>query len=317
MADVDVQGEPLPGAPFDGRHYRNLDGSLDERNVLDLLKWTWQRQQGPWEFVEPTTRAAPPPPRVGDGELRVTLIGHATVLLQMHGVNILTDPVYAERVGPFSWLGSPRFTPPGIPFAQLPKIDVVLISHDHYDHMDVPTLKALCERDHPRFIVPLGNDIRLAGWEISGAKALDWWQSQELAPGLTVTAVPVRHWSRRGPTDFGTTLWAGFVLSAPGGPVFFAGDTGWGSHFEMIAAHFGSMRLALLPVGAYKPTWFMSTAHIGPSEAVDAALLLGAAVTVPMHYGTFPVVDVDPHEFARRVKGAQAVVLAPGETLEF
>lgn len=225
--------------------------------------------------------------RVGDG-IRVTLIGHATVLLQVAGLNILTDPVWSERVGPLSWLGVKRVRPPAIAFDDLPKIDIALLSHSHYDHLDRTTLAALQRRDRPRVVtglkvgrvVPHDNVVEL-----------DWWQRHPLRDGVSVTYVPAEHFSARGPFDRNVTLWGGFVLENPAGAIYFAGDTGAGAHIAAIAERFGPMALSLLPIGAYLPAWFMAPVHMNPREAVAAAEMLRSRVTMPIHYGTIPLAD--------------------------
>jgi L-ascorbate metabolism protein UlaG (beta-lactamase superfamily) len=219
------------------------------------------------------------------------MINHSTVLIQLDGLNILTDPVYSPRVGPFSWVGPRRHRDPGIPFDELPPIHAVLISHNHYDHLDLPTLGRLAERHRPRILVPLGNTALLESEGIAGGEDMDWWQSTTVGTALRVTLVPARHWSGRGLDDRFRTLWGGFVIEGSGGPVYFAGDTGWGRHFAEIRRRFGPMRLALLPIGAYQPRWFMKAAHISPAEAVRAHLTLGAGTSLAIHYGTFQLSD--------------------------
>jgi L-ascorbate metabolism protein UlaG (beta-lactamase superfamily) len=218
--------------------------------------------------------------------LRVTFINHSTVLLQMDGLNILTDPIWSKRSVPL--VGQRRRRPPGIRFEDLPPIDVVLVSHDHHEHMDIPTLRRLAAEHHPPVYVGLGNAAFLARKGVPGGRDLDWWQSVEISPGVTVTAVPARHLSGRGLFDHDRTLWCGFVVKGPSGSIYFAGDTGWGAHFAAIGKRFPHVRLALLPIGGFKPEWYMREQHMGPADAVRAHRALGAATTVPVHFGTFP-----------------------------
>ncbi len=222
-----------------------------------------------------------------DGGLRVTWVNHSTVLLQMDGVNVLTDPMWSQRSVPI--IGKRRRRPPGIRFEALPKIDAVLVSHDHHDHMDLPTLRRLAAAHHPTIYAGLGNAAFLARKRVPGGHDLDWWQSAEIAPKVTLTAVPARHHSGRGLFDHDRTLWCGFVLSGPSGSAYFAGDTGWGAHFAAIGKRFPRLRLALLPIGGFKPEWYMRGHHLGPADVIQAHRDLGAATTVPIHFGTFPL----------------------------
>jgi len=272
---------------FDGTRFHNdVDGRQSE---LAFLKWRMARTPGYWR-----TRAMPygppPPARVDGGALRMTFVNHSTVLLQVDGMSILTDPIWSERPSPFPFVGPKRHRPPGIRFDDLPKIDLVLVSHNHYDHLDVATLRALQRRDRPRIVTPLGNAKLMARHGLAGAIDLDWWQAVPLGR-LVVTCVPARHFSARALSDRNKNLWSGFVIGAPSGDIYFAGDTGWGPHFERIAERFPSIRLALLPIGSYAPRWFMEPVHIDPAQAVDAHLILGARTSAAVHFGTFALGD--------------------------
>ncbi|WP_426755205.1 MBL fold metallo-hydrolase [Myxococcus sp. Y35] len=270
---------------FDGERFHNIEPvkRLSPDEVFQALR---KGPRGPWRDYEEFPPGKPPPERVGPGQLRVTFINHATVLIQADGLNVLTDPIYSDRPSPVSFIGPRRVRPPGIRFEDLPPIDVVVVSHNHYDHMDLPTLRRLEAAHRPRFIVGLGNKALLDDEGFQRVEELDWWQSTEVAPGQTVTAVPAQHRSNRGLTDNAATLWAGYVVSTSGGPVFFAGDTGFGPHFAMMAERFGPMRLSVLPIGAYRPTAFRPV-HMGPVEALQAHKVLRSATSVAMHYGTF------------------------------
>lgn len=271
---------------FDGVHFHNYEptpaGALgDAYRRANLL-----RRHGRWPgWVETPTDT--PPPRVTGNDLRVTFVNHATVLIQTAGLNILTDPVWSTRVGPFPGIGVRRHRPPGIRFADLPTIDVVLLSHDHYDHLDIPTLRRLVARDHPRIIAGLGNAEYLAIRGVPGAVDLDWWQSEEIGAGLRIVAVPARHWSGRGIDEHDRTLWAGFVLETAGGAIYFAGDTGHGNFLELIHRRFPSVRLALLPIAPERPRAALAPRHMSAGDAVRAAHLLGAGMAVGIHFGTF------------------------------
>lgn len=273
---------------FDGTRFRNLEGV--DHGFLAFLKWISNRERGVWQNWIESEPGPAPPERVAEGELRITWVNHATLLVQIDGVNILTDPVWSYRVSPVSWAGPRRHRAPGIRFEDLPPIDIVAVSHNHYDHMDVATLRRLVERNAPIIACGLGNGTFLQREGMSGTKELDWWDSMEVK-GVTVTSVPARHFSARGPGDRDKALWTGFVFRGRSRSVYFAGDTGYGSHFAEIGRRFGSIDVALLPIGAFRPRWFMSPVHIDPYEAIQAHRDLGASVSIPMHYGTFPLGD--------------------------
>jgi L-ascorbate metabolism protein UlaG (beta-lactamase superfamily) len=287
-----------------------------------LLRWQLTRKRGPWrEWVE--AKPGPKPPRrVAGSKLRVTFINHATTLVQLAGLNILTDPIYSKRASPLSWIGPARHRPPGIRFADLPPIDIVVISHNHYDHMDLPTLKRLARAFRPRFFVGLGNAPTLRKAGISRVTELDWWQSVVVRKGVRLHAVPAQHFSQRGLCDGNQTQWAGFVVeSKRAGNVYFAGDTGFGPHFRRLGKRFAPLRLALLPIGAYRPRWFMKGVHLDPREAVRAHMFLGARHSVAIHFGTFALADdgeLEPvitlkRELARQQPRAPFRVLGFGE----
>jgi L-ascorbate metabolism protein UlaG (beta-lactamase superfamily) len=265
---------------FDGHRFHNPGpGWQSER---DFLKWMLNRNRGYWVDSIDAPYGPPPPKRASDGELRVTFINHSTTLLQLDGLNILTDPVWAERVSPMPFGGPRRHRPPGIRFEDLPAIDIVLVSHNHYDHCDVATLRRL---EGCKIITPLGNAALLKRHGIS-ATELDWWQSDG-----PITALPAHHFSARGMSDRNRNLWSGFAIASPAGNVYFAGDTGWGDHFAQIGERFAPIRLALLPIGSYLPRWFMHYAHIDPAEAVRAHFTLRAQTSVAIHFGAFELGD--------------------------
>ncbi|HXC64529.1 MAG TPA: MBL fold metallo-hydrolase [bacterium] len=271
--------------------YENLEPT-DLNSFPLVLKWALTRKQPPWPRWVDSVPGPPPPPKVAGTGLRATVVNHATVLLQGGGANLLCDPHWGERCSPVSWAGPKRVRAPGLRFEDLPPIHAVLISHNHYDHLDRPTLTRL-GRAFPaaRLVTGLGVGRSIPeAWD-GRVTELDWWQSAEAAPGLRVTYVPGRHFSARGPFDRWASRWGGFVAEWPGGPVYFAGDTGYGRHFRMIRRRFGAMRLAVLPVGAYLPRWFMRHHHMDPADAVKAFRDLGADWGLGMHYGTFQLAD--------------------------
>lgn len=288
---------------FDGERFVNREPTGHE-SVVDVMQWLLTREQGPWPDFIDDPPGDKPPARVGKGELRVTFVNHATLLVQMDGLNILTDPHFSERASPVSFAGPKRVRPPGIRFEDLPHIDAVLVSHNHYDHLDLPTLRRLVDRDEPALFVALGNNALLLREGVAGGRDLDWWQTAQLSADVRVHSVPTRHFSARGITDRDKNLWGGFVVEGPAGNVFFAGDTGYGSHFQEVGERFGPLRLALLPIGAYLPRWFMAPVHIDPKEAVRAHQDLRAQTSVAMHFGTFPLADDGYDEPPRDLKKA-------------
>lgn len=275
---------------FDGQQFHNQK-PLQQAGFGDFLRWMLHREPGPWREWTDATPGAPPPLRVSDERLRVTFVNHSTVLVQMDGVNMLTDPIWSERASPFSWIGPHRVRPPGVRFEDLPPIHVVMISHNHYDHLDLPTLTRLARKHRPQFIVGLGNAALLQSAGIANVQELDWWQSIELTGGVRLTSTPSQHFSARGLYDRNATLWAGYVVEGTAGVIYFAGDTGYGPHFAQIRERFGPLRLAMLPIGAFRPAWFMSRVHLSPREAVQAHDALNASTSLAIHYGTFRLGD--------------------------
>jgi L-ascorbate metabolism protein UlaG (beta-lactamase superfamily) len=272
---------------FDGKRFHNPIRQV--RGLRDFLQWMRSRQRGQWHPFQNLSPSPAPPRRVAD--MRVTFVNHATLLVQTGNWNVLTDPVWSERVSPVSWAGPRRHRPPGIRFADLPQIDFVLLSHNHYDHLDLPTLRRLEQRDRPTFCCGLRVGELLLRSGFRDVTELDWWDEVSPRRHVSIMSVPVQHFSGRGFFDRNRTLWTGFVLTGGAGNVFFAGDTGYGPHFEQIRQRAGPIRLALLPIGAYKPVWFMGPVHMSPEEALRAHGDLAAETSVGMHYGTFELAD--------------------------
>lgn len=287
MFDAPAHRGP-PSDHFDGRRFRNVMRAR-HGTVGDFLRWQATREPGRWRRVD--AAPGPPPPRSVDRGVRVTLINHATTLVQLDGLNVLTDPVWAERVSPVSFAGPRRYRPPGLRFEDLPPIDLVLISHNHYDHLCVPTLRRLARTHRPRIVTGLGNRALLEREGIGRATEIDWWESTPIRDDVTVTGTPARHFSGRGTHDRDVTLWMGLSITAPSGHVFFAGDTGYGEHFHQVRLRLGPPRLSLLPIGAFRPEWFMRQVHVSPAEAVQAHLDLESGTSVGIHYGTFRLAD--------------------------
>ncbi len=276
-----------PSDHFDGKQFFNF--GRGNHGTLAFFKWMFTREPGHWpRWIENKTF---PAPSARSEALRVTFINHATMLIQVDGLNILTDPIWSRRTSPVSWAGPARRRDPGVAFDALPKIDFVLLSHNHYDHLDLSTLERLEQRDHPVIISALGNVALLEKHSISGGRSHEWWETVEASTSVRIHLVPAQHFSGRGLTDRDANLWAGYVIESSKGRVFFAGDTGWGPHFQMIRDRIGTIDVALLPIGAFRPVWFMSPVHISPLEAVRAHRILGARISIPMHYGTFNLGD--------------------------
>jgi L-ascorbate metabolism protein UlaG (beta-lactamase superfamily) len=275
---------------FNGRKFLNLEPP-ERKGFIDFLRWQITSRPGRWNKWTDAPFGPVPQPRVKGKDLRVTFVNHATVLIQTDGLNILTDPIWSERASPVSWAGPKRHRPPGIRFEDLPPIDIVLISHNHYDHLNIETLVRLNAEHQPRFVCGLGNRALLNARGILDVIELDWWDAAKVSEEFSVTCVPAKHFSGRGLSDGDATLWCGYVLQGSGGSIYFAGDTGMGSHFVEIKNRFGPFRLALLPIGAYLPSWFMCPVHISPREAVEIHHTLQARVSMAIHFGTFALGD--------------------------
>ncbi len=307
-------------APFpESDHYQNgrfenLGHVGGGKSFWAVLRWklAFSGEEWPEMVLDNVTPDFTQKP--GLGRAYVTLINHATELLQFEGLTVLTDPVFSERVSPFSWIGPKRHRLPGATIAELPKVDVVVVSHNHYDHMDLASLLELERKDHPKFIVPLGNKKVLTEAGLTDVVELDWWQEVKLGSRggdesgsgnesgtiagegtrkrpATISLVPMQHWSRRGLGDTNEALWGGYVIQASGLKVLFAGDTGYGEQFKLIEQKFGSMDLSLLPIGAYEPRWFMKAQHMNPEDSVRAHLDLKSRRSIGMHFGTFQLTD--------------------------
>lgn len=273
---------------FDGKVFRNYD-QVEARGFLDVIKWMFNRENVEWKKVQDASTKKPA--NTQEDSLTIYFINHATFLIQWRGLNILTDPVWSDRTSPFNFAGPERVRPPGILFNDLPKIDLVIISHSYYDHLDISTIEELRDRDQPVFIVPLGVDLFLKNKGIKSVKAIDWWQYINDGP-LKFSMVPALHFSGRGMSDRDKTLWAGYMISDGNQKIYFAGDTGYNHKmFADIAKQHSDIDIAMLPIGAYKPRWLMSPIHISPEEAVVIHQQLNCKKSIAMHYGTFPMAD--------------------------
>jgi L-ascorbate metabolism protein UlaG (beta-lactamase superfamily) len=274
---------------FDGKRFIN-PGGVKAKGLGEVLQWMVQRKRGPWIALHDLPAGDKPLENNKNG-IRITFVNHSTFLIQTRGLNILTDPVWSMRTSPFTSLGPKRMRPPGIRFEDLPRIDMILLSHNHYDHLDMMTLKKLWQRDQPKVVTALGVSAFLKKNNIESAIDLDWWESTTVFD-LPVTAVPAQHFSSRGMFDRDGTLWCGFMLKLEGGYFYFVGDTGYNDNtFKEIGNRFSPIQLALVPIGAFKPKWFMSPIHCSPAQAVQIHLDVKARASVATHFGTFPLAD--------------------------
>jgi len=285
----EITSAPQFAKHFDGTRFY-YPGAPPSRGFLDALRWKLTGRPEPSPRFVSDVEQSIPPRRVQNGELRATLVNHSTVLLQQSDSNILTDPIWSERCSPLSWIGPRRRRMPGVRREDLPRIDIVLISHNHYDHLDLPTLRWLAQDGHSTFIVPTGVSRLLRAEKIGPVHEMDWGESRTFGE-TTIYCVPAKHFSARGIFDRDKTLWCGYVIRSQNGIVYFAGDTALGNHFSQIREWFGSPRLSLLPIGAYEPRWFMSPVHMAPEEAVRAHEILGSRASIAIHHGTFQLAD--------------------------
>jgi len=280
----------LPSDHYNGRHFHNLERNA--RDLGDVFTWLRTRKPSKWPGWEENPSFPLPAPRLSTQlrDWKVTFINHATVLLQVGPYNIVTDPVWSERVSPFKNLGPRRVRAAGIALKDLPPIDVVLLSHNHYDHLDLATLKYLEKRDHPHVVTGLGVAAILHANGIKHVTELDWWGHVE-HKDLNIHFTPAQHFSGRGVRDRDMTLWGSLYVETEAGGAYFAGDTGYGGHFRAIRERLGAPRLALLPIGAYEPRWFMGPVHMNPEDAVLAHRDLDARESLAIHFNTFQLTD--------------------------
>ena len=279
----------LKGAPFDGKRFLNLE-PVRIKTLRDVFKWQLKNQRQAWpRWIESSAQAVIPV-QIAKGQAHVTFVNHATVLVQTSEFNFLTDPVWSKRVSPFSWAGPARVREPGIQFDRLPRIDAVLVSHNHYDHLDIETLKRLDTQFSPLFYVALGDAKILRQAGIRQVQEMNWWTCHT-DRSAQITFLPAQHWSGRWTYDRCRSLWGSFGIEIEGAKIYFAGDTGWSPHFKMIQENWGSPDLALFPIGAYEPRWFMKDFHMNPEDAVQAFLDLRARFAMAIHFGTWQLTD--------------------------
>ncbi len=307
--------------------FRNTADTRD-KTLGEFLRWQRERRQLDVPAPKIDLSVVPPDLPFIQGnrqQFAVTYVGHATLLVQIGGVNLLTDPHFSERAFPVQFAGPKRWQPPGVAMADLPHIDVVLISHNHYDHLDTASVLALNRQPGgpPLFLVPLGIDRWMKALGVENFRAMDWWQQHAL-DAVTITFVPAQHWSRRTLSDRNQTLWGGFVGQHKDRSFYFAGDTGYGPDFAAIGERFGGFDLALVPIGAYEPRWFMAAQHVNPEEAIRIHRDIRARRTVGIHWGTFlltdepldqPLADLETARAKAGIDADEFLTLRHGQTL--
>lgn len=298
---------------FDGLRFFNPGEPDTDRGLRDVLRWRRAAPDNPWPRQ---IDVVPKVPEQRVDALTVTMVGHATVLIQIAGLNLLTDPVWSDRASPFRFAGPRRVAAPGVRFTDLPPIDAILLSHNHYDHLDIRTLRALEARHSPLIVTPLGNDaIIRRHLPPARIETGDWGDVITVGKQADIHIVPALHWSSRGLGDRRMALWGGFMIRVGGKLIYFAGDTGYGTGaiFRAMRQRFGSPDLAILPIGAYDPRWFMAAQHVDPEEAIQILCDLDARRALGMHWGVFKLTDEMRDDPIRRLAaGLSACGIAPG-----
>ena len=275
---------------FDGRKFHNPQGVLS-MGFKSLIKWMRTREKGEWKELKDVPFGPPPKGKIEGDSIVVTFVNHSTFLIQTLGLNILTDPIWSERAGPVSFAGPHRMRPPGIHFEDLPTVDIILLTHNHYDHLDIETLKKLSAKYNPKIYTALGVGKFLEKNGINNIIEMDWWNEIGIDQGITLVCTPAQHFSGRGMFDRDRTLWCGFALKTDKGSIYYSGDTGFGDFFKEIAQRISPVRLSFLPIGAFKPQWFMSSIHTSPEDAVRIHQILKSSQSIGMHFGTFHLAD--------------------------
>ncbi len=308
---------------FDGEKFHNLE-KTEMKSFWDLIVWKLTTTDGYWPSN--TNDVKQYKPNSFSKNLQISFIGHSTFLIQLDSINILTDPIWSERASPVSFVGPKRCRIPAINFSDLPKIDYVVISHNHYDHLDIETLKKLKVHSNPTVCVPLGVDLFLKEESIENVIAMNWWEEKKIKSNFKINFLPSRHFSGRGFTDMNETLWGSWIIISDTTRIYFAGDTGFGIHFEQIANRFPNIEVSLLPIGAFKPRFFMEQIHISPDEAVKSHIILKSKKSIAMHFGTFsladdaidePIIELEKSLLNRKISKENFLIPKFGEPIFF
>jgi L-ascorbate metabolism protein UlaG (beta-lactamase superfamily) len=308
---------------FDGNHFFNptlpKGSAPSRRSVIKMLleprsRWPARVENKGVPRLNET---------LGTDDIAITFVNHASFLIQTRGISILTDPIWSERASPFRWIGPKRVRQPGVAFEDLPAIDIVLLSHNHYDHMDIATLKQIGKRFAPTVFAAAGDAHFVEPLGFEAARELDWWDAVQFKDALKIIFVPAQHFSARGLFDRRKSLWGGYVIESRERRIYFAGDTGYSTHFSDIKSRLGPPDIAMLGIGAYEPRWFMKPIHINPAEAVCAHRDLESKHSIGMHFGTFqlttepfdqPRADLQRSLAESGVPADEFVTLHEGET---
>ena len=277
---------------FDGKKFINLTG-VPANGLAQVFKYITTREPEPWKRNYETYIRDTPLETPDSNGVQITFVNHSTFIIQYEGITILTDPVWSKRCSPVHFAGPARFRPPGVRYEDVISVDLVVISHNHYDHLDKITIQNLIKDHNPKFIVPLGLDHLIRKWGATDVQSLDWWESSNIE-NLSVQSVPANHFTSRGTFDRDQTLWCGYVMEMQGHKIYFAGDTGYGDVFKEIGKRQGPIDVALIPIGAYLPRWFMSPIHVSPKESVLIHQDVQSKHSIGMHFGTFALADDGP-----------------------
>ena len=308
---------------FDGKHFFNTAVSGRHNPTFGSLLKMLRTPRSPWPRSVRNKGVPRLDAALTDDDIAVTFVNHATFLIQVGGLAILTDPVWSERASPVPWTGPRRVRPPGVAFGDLPKIDLILLSHNHYDHFDLPTLRRLRQAVSPTIAVAAGDAPLAERIGFTDVRELDWWDETPVGDALKITFVPAQHFSARGPFDRRRSLWGGYMIESLGRRIYFGGDSGYSTHFSDIGSRLGRPDIAMLGIGAYEPRWFMAPIHMNPAEAVRAHKDIGARYSIGMHFGTFqltpepidqPQADLKAALSQSGIPDGEFVTLHEGET---
>lgn len=266
------------------------------KSFFDVIKWKLNSTAADWPEEIKNEYKYKNPDKIDSNQVAVTFINHSSFLLQLDKFNILTDPVFSKRVSPFSWVGPSRARGAGIKIDELPNIDIIIISHNHYDHLDINSLAMLNEKFKPLFLIPICDGKILKGKGITNFIELHWWQTAILNSDLKITFTPAQHFSNRGLFDRDKSQWGSYMINFKEQNIYFGGDSGYSPHFKKIGNHFKEINLSFIPIGAYEPRWFMRDVHVNPDDAVQAHIDLKSQKSIGMHFGTFQLTDESINE---------------------